>query len=35
MLDSQMTVMRYTLGRIFPFQKEAVSQMSVTDSNSC
>ena len=30
MLDGQMTVTSYTLGRIFPFQKEAVSQMSVT-----
>ena len=35
MLDIQMTITRYTLGSIFPFQKEAVSQMSVTDSNSC
>ena len=33
MLNSQLTITRCTLGRIFPFQKEAVSQMSVTNSN--
>ena len=34
MLESQATITGYTLWRIFLFQKEAVSQVSVTNSKT-
>ena len=35
MFDIQTTITGYALGRIFLFQKEAVSQVSMGNSNFC